>query len=187
MGYPFSMESYNYDSPRVHRRMERSSSISSLPPRTASRRDSLFSSSASSCGDDDNEDVMVIAFSAAHLYAPHEPRRRFARRNAFCHFQLLQDAVQTSIDMKGDTSQQRSRSPPALPYYNGADATNFTPPLRRPKILPLINEEERSSRRSERVASYVASTWEGQPRKLSRTTYRTSPSTDAMYSDEIAL
>jgi hypothetical protein len=157
----------------------------SLPLRSAIRRDSLFSASGSCSGDED-DDRMVVAFSAAHLYAPTQPRRRFARRNAFCQFQLLHDAVQTSMDTKGGDIMSNSIHVPPTVNDNGADATDFSSSQRRRKELldlPLITESETlfSLRTCESAAMAVS---ENQPRKISRTSYRTSPSIDAMYSDE---
>lgn len=82
------------------RTIERTSSISSTTPQITSRRDSLFGGAGGgSDDDDDNGDAMpqLCHLPEWHPMLASTPRRRFSRRNGFCHFQLIQDAVHASI------------------------------------------------------------------------------------------
>lgn len=192
--------------PPRRRSVERTSSITSVSPQITSRRDSLFGTGViSETGDESDHDssVPITMLSTAHLHAPSTPRRRFARRNGLCQFQLLQDAVHTAIDMNGlDLGEERYSSGPEC-EANNPHSPDFLPsssgtscpasPTRTRKVsLPLIHEagaeaatEATGSGYSD--AGYLAGGEESPSRKLSRTCYRPNPSTDAIYTEDSTL
>lgn len=203
------------DDGNLYRRsVQRTSSTGSLSvlPQT-SRRDSLFAASSSDneldCGEEEcgsSSSSSPIVLSALHLYPTSEPRRRFARRNAYCQFQMLQDAVQTSILLRHHNHHHYSITSSSVTTdteANHPQAPDFTAsaPARtrklllcnHPSSLPLLHEESKRPGVGNNVAAedddcgYYAALSEAQSRKLSRTFFRSNPSNDVRYTEESSL
>ena len=203
------------DDGNLYRRsVQRTSSTSSLSvlPQT-SRRDSLFAASSSDneldCGEEEcgsSSSSSPIVLSALHLYPTSEPRRRFARRNAYCQFQMLQDAVQTSILLRHHNHHHYSITSSSVTTdteANHPQAPDFTAsaPARtrklllcnHPSSLPILHEESKRPGVGNNAAAedddcgYYAALSEAQSRKLSRTFFRSNPSNDVRYTEESSL
>ena len=211
----FTMEATD-EAPR-RRGIERSSSTTSIPPQITSRRDSLFGNNGTDDDEDDygygQGDVML---STANLYPSSTPRRRFYRRNGLCQFQMLQDAVHTAIDMNGldlrRRDEERSRDDPDECEANDCHSTEFHTPstpsfsssissseslsfsARTRKVsLPMIHEAGTSTSTSDLNHYYYTGSGGGEEspssssRKLSRTCFRSNPSTGSIYTEESTL
>ena len=214
MEYPSSSEDNDDDEfPRWCRRrsVRRTFSNSSAPPQLSSRRDSLYTGGGTrdACDQDAQDDDHAMAAAAAApylLYAPSSPttHRRFARRHGLCQFQLLRDAVQTTIDLTSSldltttTTEPEANDPHATDFASGSTssstaATSTTGTSKRRQGgggvflgLPMITEDLQQQQQhdglvhahAEQDASGATS------RKLSRTCFRPNPSSDALYTPD---
>lgn len=184
------------------RRVRRNSSLDSALPHITSRRDSLFGNAGNSS---DEEDSLPPP--------PGVPRRKFARRNAFCHFQLVQDAVHATIDLNSLALSQPFNSPhddddnfsyevgnafSTETHGNEAGSPDFCSHHRRTQqhqrrrkvSLPMITENDIAASAASlphQDSAGAAGGTSSSSRKMSRTCYRHNPSADSLYSEESTL
>mmetsp|Transcript_9193 Transcript_9193/g.17540 ORF Transcript_9193/g.17540 Transcript_9193/m.17540 type:complete len:208 (-) Transcript_9193:173-796(-) len=202
------------EAPR-RRGIERTSSTTSIPPQITSRRDSLFGNIVMPDDDYYGYQEGDVVLSTANLYPPSTPRRRFHRRNGLCQFQMLQDAVHTTIDMNGfdhssrneerssdgDPDECESNDPhstefhtPSTPSFSSSavysESFSSTSSWTRKVSLPMVHEVGAAACSDANyyfTGSFEESSSFASSRKLSRTCFRTNPSTGSIYTEESTL
>jgi hypothetical protein len=162
-----------------------SSSLESAVSPLQTRRDSLFSNTFAN-SDEEGDGAYCNAMEVSippPVGAPGTPRRRFPRRNAFCHFQLVQDAVEAIIE---DINAQGGERPQIPKTTNAMDS--LIRPLRRKfdNSQQQDSEEEEDHRRIRRQVLHPPTPFPS-PRKAARTIHQPNPSTNVLFSDNFTL
>jgi hypothetical protein len=163
-----------------------SSSLESAVSPLQRRRDSLFSNTSAN-SDEDNEIDYCNAMDCSmppSVGTPGTPRRRFPRRHAFCHFQLVQDAVEAILeDMNGQASER-----PQIPLPPSADTVDSPMSSLRRKFDESQHEESDDDDHGRQVRQGLhPPTPFPSPRKAARNVHRPNPSTNVLFSDNFTL
>jgi hypothetical protein len=161
-------------------------SRSSSSLESAVSRDSLFSNTFAN-SDEEGDGAYCNAMEVSlppPFGALGTPRRRFPRRNAFSHFELVQDAVEAIIE---DINAQGGERPQIPKTTNAMDS--LIRPLRRKfdNSQQQDSEEEEEDHRRIRRQVLHPSTPFPSPRKAARTIHQPNPSTNVLFSDNFTL